>query len=695
MGLIAASVPQAHVAAAQSLEPTPSSTSFVPVGQIRGAADFVHWTVTVVPDVPDETPAGQNTDDVVGAAGSGVRVLLSTVIDEDWKMYAMDSPWPSRGVSFRLDGLPVGVRTNGEPTQAQPRQAYDSNFDMEVTYFQHEASFAIPLVLDVEAAESAEADSIRGVVTYQICSDSRRLCLPPTPEHFAVAVSDATGCLSDVSDPAGECEAGPLLIGETAPAVDTEETGGDAAGTDPRGPAAGSGETSRDFVPGGRWGGFLLLALAAGFGALLTPCVFPMIPLTVSYFTKHTGDRRRAISMAALFGAGIVATFTALGMVMAVVVGAAGALTIAANPWVNLFIAAVLILFAFSLIGFYDLRLPSSWVNFVSRRSDDRASPVGVLFMALTLTLVSFSCTAPFVGGLLAAASGGTWLRPIIGMIAFSAAFASPFVLLAFFPRMLESLPQSGSWMNAVKVSLGFIELAAAIKFLSNADLVWGFNVISRPLAIAVTVILFVLAGLYLAGKLRVPHETPAAVRIGVGRIVTGIAFFSLAIYLLPGILGAQLNLFDPYFPPRRATDLNTLAPERGGVSADEGWIVDDIEGALAQARELGKPLFVDFTGYSCTNCRQMESSVFPVPAVADLLENEYIRLKLYTDGLEHGPELQKYQIQLTGTVALPTYAVVSPDGGLIERVSGTMSAERMLGFLEAGSARFTALATH
>ena len=637
--------------------------------------EIVTWEFSVEPDLNSLDP-------------TRVLVTADAEIDDDWKMYAMDSPRPSRGVAGAFETLPPGITSDGDPMQRRPKRDFDTNFGMDVSYFQEHASFAFPFLVGDAARDS---DSLAGAVTYQICSDSRRLCLPPTREPFVVPVSEAKGCLVSAGAEEEACEVAPLDLSDVTETDEEEWITVSLAGLPSGGSATAASTAPIDstYPATGRTGGFLLLAIVAGLGALLTPCVFPMLPLTVSYFTKHTSSRARSLSMASLFGLAIIATFTLLGLVMAALVGAAGAQTIAANPWVNLFIALVLIGFGLSLLGFYELRLPASWLNFANRRSGAEGGPGGVIFMALTLTLVSFSCTAPFVGGLLAAAAGGTWLRPITGMIAFSAAFASPFVLLAVFPRLLTALPRSGVWMTAVKVTLGFVEIAAALKFLSNADLVWGFNLLSRPLAIALTVLILAGAALYLIGKLRVPAE-PRRVAAGLGRIVFGIAFFALAAYLLPGALGAQRTAFDPYFPPRRAGDIAILAPEKGGGDADEGWIVDDIDQALATGAAANKPVFVDFTGYSCTNCRQMESAVFPQPAVASLLEREFVRLKLYTDGQELGPDFQKYQLTLTGTVALPTYAVVSPNSEkLLGRVSGTLSVSEMESFLAAGVAAY------
>ena len=376
---------------------------------------------------------------------------------------------------------------------------------------------------------------------------------------------------------------------------------------------------------------------------------------------------------------------------MAVLVGAAGAQSIASNPWVNLMIAAVLIGFALSLLGMFELRLPSALLNAVGAKESSSKGMAGVLFMGLTLTLVSFSCTAPFVGGLLAAASGGTWVYPLFGMMVDSATFALPFVLLAIFPNALQSLPTSGSWMNAVKVVLGFVEIAAAVKFLSNADLVWGFGLISRSLGIAIVIVVFLMAGLYLLGKLRLSHDPPVE-SIGTGRLMVAGLFFVLVLYMAPGLFGAPLPAFDAYLPPKMADDTSFFGSSEDGESGftEEGWIIDDIDAAYAQAVELERPLFVDFSGWTCTNCRQMEANVFSRPAVMSVFTEDLVTLRLYTDDLEKGDAFHAYQMDLTGTPALPTFAIVDPvSGDLISQQSAMMSETEFLAFLNAGVRTF------
>jgi thiol:disulfide interchange protein DsbD len=634
--------------------------------QRGGSAAKVDWTVTA-------------TDVAPGASGA---LTLTGDIADGWKMYALDSPPPSRGVEVSVESWPDGLAKDGPVEQAEPKRGYDPNFDKEVSYFQGTATLRVPLA--AEQGASPGDRTVTGSVTFMVCTDE--MCLPPTPTSFETTVAvaeDATG-----ESESSVATAPPSSSGDAGASGSTEATNAeDESAT--VGTSNGLSSSRADGLFG-----FLLLAIGAGAAALLTPCVFPMIPLTVSYFTKHTDDRRESLRMAGLYGFAIVLVFTGLGVAMSILVGAAGAQTIAANPWVNLFIGSVFILFALSLLGLFELRLPSGLVNYFNQQSNEQSGYLGVLFMALTLTLVSFSCTAPFVGALLAAAAGGGWFYPLVGMAAFSATFALPFVGFALFPKGLDSLPQSGNWMNAVKVTLGFVELAAALKFLSNADLVWGTNLLSRPLAIAITVVLFVLAGLYLLGKLRLKHE-PAVEAIGSLRLLAATAFLGTALYMLPGLFGARLGALDAYLPPRQADDVSLMAQtgpnQKASASESEfAWHTDDIDAAFEQAKQVNKPVFIDFTGYTCTNCRDMEANVFPKPPVAEQFESKFVLLRLYTDAPPKGTEFQQYQLKLTGTTALPTYAVVDPsDRSLIMHSSGTASVETFAAFLEEGAAQF------
>ncbi len=617
---------------------------------IRPATEYVRWTAAAVPETV--------------APGRTFELVIEAQIARGWKMYAMDSPRPSYGVEFEWDRLPAGLSSAGPMGQSTPTDAFDPWFEADVRYFTGSARFTRPIAVDEDAG--AGTQRITGTARFQICSDN--LCLPPTP----VAL-----------------EADVFLDEEAATADAAPDLTAGRDGVEIASPPASSADLD-EARRSGLWG-FLLLAIAAGLAALLTPCVFPMIPLTVSYFTKHSVDRSESVRMALVYGASIILTFTALGVLTAVFVGAAGAQTIAANPWINLFIGSIFVVFALSLLGLFELRLPNSLLNYFNRQSSRRSGYLGVLFMGLTLTLVSFSCTAPFVGGLLAATAGDEWAYPIAGMAVFSATFSLPFIIFALFPKALQGLPRSGSWMNTVKAVLGFVELAAALKFLSNADLIWGWGLISRPLAIALAVVIFGLAGFYLLGKVRLPHE-PGVESVGVVRLLAAVAFLSLSLYMLPGLFGAPLNALDAYLPPRQATDVSLLAAfddTAGHQGADFAWM-EDVEAAYEEARSVRKPVFIDFTGYTCTNCRQMEANIFPRERVASRLREDFVLLRLYTDDREKGPDLQRFQLRLTGTVALPTYAIVdAASEALLGRKTGMATEGEFAAFLERGAAAY------
>jgi thiol:disulfide interchange protein DsbD len=589
--------------------------------------------------------------------GEELRLHWQADLAPGWRMYAMDSP-EGAGIplSVMLDELPSDWTQEGSFHQSETIQKYDRFFDKEVRYFEEAAHIATIVRLRESAA--AGVDSLKASVRFQICDDE--MCLPPTTRTFSTPVT--------VSE--GEARGAYLEL---------PVEGGD-------GELAASSTNRSRAEASGLWS-FLFLAVGAGFAALLTPCVFPMIPLTVSFFTRHAGNRGRATRMALVYGFAIVGTFTALGIVTALLVGAAGAQTIAANPWINLGIGLIFLIFALALLGLFELRLPSGFVNYFSRRGNQEPGYLGVLFMGLTLTLVSFSCTAPFIGGLLAAAAQNQWAYPVIGMVGFSTAFSLPFVVFALFPNTLESLPSSGSWMNAVKVVLGFVELAAAFKFISNADLVWNWGFFSRSLVLAIWIVIFALAGVYLLGKLPLAGDKRTS-QIGTLRLMAAIGFLSFSLYLMPGLLGAPLQKVDAFLPPRTTTDgglTTTLAGyEENDRALSLNWH-EEIDDARRQARETSQPIFIDFTGYTCTNCREMESIVFPQPSIVRRLEHDFVLLRLYTDDASDGARWQQYQLDLTGTVALPTYAVITPDEKVLRQWEGMASVEEFEGVLQAG----------
>ncbi len=411
--------------------------------------------------------------------------------------------------------------------------------------------------------------------------------------------------------------------------------------------------------------------------SLLTPCVFPMVPITVSYFTNRASQsRREAVTQALVYGFGIVLTFTALGFLLAVVFGASGLNRFAADPWLNLGVTALFVAFALSLFGVCELALPSRLLTAASKADSGRGRFVGTALMGLAFTLTSFTCTAPFLGTLLVVASQGDWQWPLAGMLAFSGVFALPFVGLALAPHLVASLPRSGTWLIAVKASMGLLELAAAMKFLSNVDLVWGWNIFTRDVVLVVWIVIAVILIAYLAGLTRLGYA-PRLARPRLARLSAVAAGVALAAWLTSGLAGRRLGELEAFLPPA------DLAGAHGG---ELPWILNDFDAALAQAKRENRPLLVDFTGYTCTNCRWMEANMFTRPEVARELAR-FVRARLYTDG--RGELYRRYQEmeqRLFGTVALPYYAAFAPDGQPKVAFGGlTRSAEEFLVFLRRG----------
>ncbi len=413
---------------------------------------------------------------------------------------------------------------------------------------------------------------------------------------------------------------------------------------------------------------FILFAISMGFLALLTPCVFPMIPITVSFFTKEGEKNNNSpIKAASIYALGIIVIFTGLGLILAITLGASGANQLASNPIVNLLIAFLFIYFAFSLFGHYEIEIPSVLRQF-SLKQEEKGGFIGIIFMALTFTLTSFTCTVQFVGLLLVAASQGSYFWPIIGMIFFSSAFASPFFFLALFPQYLSKLPKSGGWLNSVKVTMGFLELGAAMKFISNADLVWQWHIFTKPTVLASWTIIAFMMGIYLLGKVKLPHDSDLDY-IGVPRLVLSIIFLTFSLYLSTGLFGRPIHgLIDSYLPPPISE--NDFSLSNTTHNDEEIKWLDNLEQALIESKNSNTPIFIDFTGYTCTNCRWMETNIFEHSTVKDLFKN-FIMVRLYTDGGENHRQNQQMEIDRFGTAALPFYVVLNKYDEEIARFPG------------------------
>lgn len=596
-----------------------------------------------VTEIPDTVKAGEVFEITIEASIEGKWHLYSVLNDPD------AGPYPTE-----FSAKSPNIVLAGKVKESKADIEYDPNFDAELGWHSTYASFIVPVAIksELQGEQTLDIEAF-----YQVCDD--RVCLPPKRKSIIASVVVA-GLADQVYDAA--------LGG-----IESESTGV---------------SQKNGFKKDGIFS-FLWIAILAGFAALLTPCVFPMIPLTVSYFSKQD-DSKSGTGQALIFGVAIVATFTILGVILAVLLGASGAQNFASNPYVNIIIALVLVGFALSLLGMYELQLPHQLTNFLNRKSNESSGFLGILFMAMTISAVSFSCTAPFVGAVFTATVGGEWFYPILGMIGFSAAFASPFVIFAMFPKWLESLPKSGSWMNIVKVLLGFIELAAAFKFLSNADLVLEWGVVSRPLTIGFWIAIFLMATFYLLGFFTLKNESKLE-KVSTGRMLLAMPFLMFSFYLIPGLLGSSLGIWDAFLPPKQVTDVSLVASigaGAGSASADEGWS-KDFEASIISAKESGKPIFLDFTGYTCTNCRAMETNVFPLAEVQESFAQMEL-VKLYTDGGKDAKKNQLIQFELTGNIALPTYVIYDPvSEKVIDQILGYTKEEKFASFLKKGLRTF------
>lgn len=409
----------------------------------------------------------------------------------------------------------------------------------------------------------------------------------------------------------------------------------------------------------GLWTIFII-AFFSGFAALLTPCVFPMIPMTVSFFTKQSKDRAKGIKNAIIYGISIIVIYVALGSAITAIFGADSLNELSTSVAFNVIFFALLIFFAASFLGAFEIVLPNSWANKVDRQAD-RGGIIGIFFMALALAIVSFSCTGPIVGTLIVEAASKGGIAPIVGMLGFSSAIALPFMLFALFPGWMNSLPKSGGWLNTVKVSLGFLELAFAFKFLSNADLVLQLHWFERETFLAIWIAVFGAWALYLFGKITLPHDSPHT-HISVGRLFMGLFVLSFTIYMIPGLWGAPLKIISGFPPPLNYSESPTGIGSGGGGSSDSGALpkgahsgphgiiaFHDYEDGLAYAKQINKPILLDFTGYACVNCRKMEDYVWSDKKILSILKNEVVLISLYVDDKKELPENEKYVSKETG----------------------------------------------
>jgi thiol:disulfide interchange protein DsbD len=608
--------------------------------------------------------------------GTAFEVELVARMDPGWHIYSIDQAGPPVATSISVPaGQPFVV--SGRIVAPAARIAFDQGFNIDTSLYEGSATFSVPIEATADAQPGSQMARVQA--RYQACNN--QLCLPPKTATLEVAVEVTSTAGRAAEPPASPAAGAPEKKTDAPPTKPTTADAGSSAAAAPpaattppvsgaTAPPAGQAVPPAEVKPataasrpvGGQslWS-FLWLAMSVGALSLLTPCVFPMVPITVSYFTGHAaGSRMKALQQAATYMIGIILTFTALGMALALLVGATSLNRFAANPWVNILITAIFVGFALSLFGVFDLAIPPSIVNRLDglTRRQGGSQTIATLLMGLTFTLTSFTCTAPFVGTLLVMAAGGDWQWPLVGMLAFSTVFALPFFILALMPQWMSRLPRSGGWLNSVKVMMAFLEIAAAMKFISNVDLVWGWGIFTRDVVLASWVVIGVLMALYVIGLFRFKHEAPVA-HVGLVRLASAILCGTVALWLLTGLFGKRLGEIEAFLPPAP----EAIVDAAGQPGGELPWIMNDYQQALARAKQEQKLVFIDFTGYTCTNCRWMEANMFTRPEVQHELRR-YVLVRLYTDGEGEMFERQQHlQQAMYRTVALPFYAVVDPSG--------------------------------
>lgn len=599
--------------------------------------------------------------------GSTVTGTLEVTLDEGWYLYSPTTP-PGGPNPTRIEVEPAPGLAAYRVYQRRPVVKFDPNFNLDTEVYSARTAFLLELVLAKEAASGPL--EVRARVRYQACTE--KLCLPPVRKTAAASL------IVDPAVPAAAAAipADYLAVAEMVSLVPRTEQPPQAAPA----PVERAGTAQAGWIP------FVGVAFGFGLAAIFTPCVFPMIPITVSFFLRQQGaGRRDSLMQALIFCLGIIILFTGLGLATTAMLGPFGVVQLGSNPWVNGFIALVFLIFGLSLLGAFELTIPSSVLTRLDRASR-RGGYAGTLIMGLTFSLAAFACVGPFVGTLLAASIQAGGLQPVIGMLAFAAGLASPFFLLALFPSYLQRLPRSGGWLARVKVVLGFLILAAMLKYLSNVDQVMQWELVTRERFLAAWIVLFALAGLYLLGFLRLEGVAPEE-RLGLARLLIAAALLVFALSLLPGMFGGRLGELDAYVPPPR----QTAGILGSGAGSSPVWLKNELDEALALAKAEGKLVFVNFTGYACTNCHWMKANMFSRPEIAEALR-QFVLVELYTDGADQASERnQKLQQEKFSTIAIPYYAILDADQNVRATFAGlTRDPGEFLAFLRSAAAPAT-----
>lgn len=569
------------------------------------------------------------------------------VIEKDWHLYSQFTP---DGGPLALEVVFKNQKGNfnlvGKAKESKTKTAYNDIFEVNETYFQRKAQ-----IQQIIHVTNPKLTKVEAELNYQVCKEvcinlekKFTFSMPASTAVVAVPKEAAAVVVAVETDTIKEDSLAPSL-GTSNMVVATPEK---EVVAEPK------SDTQR-----GLWSIFFI-AFLSGFAALLTPCVFPMIPMTVSFFTKQSKTKAKGIRNAIIYGISIIVIYVLLGFLVTWIFGADALNALSTNVWFNIIFFVLLVVFAASFLGAFEIMLPNSWANKVDSQAD-RGGIIGILFMALALAIVSFSCTGPIVGTLLVEAASKGGIAPIIGMFGFSLALALPFMLFAMFPGWLHSLPKSGGWLNTVKVVLGFLELALAFKFLSNADLVLQLHLLEREVFLAIWIAIFGTLAFYLFGKITLPHDSPLT-HISVGRLMLGLLALTFTVYMIPGLWGAPLKIISA-FPPTleysespkglggSASSVTSVILPEGAKSGPHGIVVfDDYEKGLAYAKTVNKPIMLDFTGYACVNCRKMENNVWSDAMILPILNNEVVLISLYVDDKRDLPKNEQFISKTTGS---------------------------------------------
>lgn len=651
--------------------------------------------------------------------GDELDLIFRATIDNSWYLYSSKFDCEDGPIKTTFTFRPnSSYQLVGELKAIHPIDKHDKIFECDVKIFKGAAEFRQRIKV------LASNLKVEGEYEYQVCTEITGQCVPGNGEFVFDKIK--------VEDKKGEVRSQKI---EEVPGFQFPVSGSQTKGIDSVKSATGNQQLAtisgpildstliQDETNGQSLWGFFLLAFLAGLAALLTPCVFPMIPMTVSFFTGR-GTKLQAV----IYGGSIIAIYTVIGAVLAPLMGPETANHLSTEWIPNLIFFLVFIVFGLSFLGLFEITLPGSVINKVDQQAE-KGGLLGVFFMAFTLVLVSFSCTGPLVGSILVSSAGGEFIKPIIGMFAFALAFAIPFTLFAFFPGWLKSLPKSGGWLNSVKVVLGFVEIALAFKFLSIADQAFHWRILDRDINLAIWIVIVALIGIYLMKGFRMPGDTGKDAEnktVSVLRVSLAIATFTFLVYLIPGMWGAPLKALAGYLPPQSTHDFDLLSASKNTKTNEicdtpkydeflhlphgiNGYF--DYKQALACARQQNKPLFIDFTGHGCTNCREMEARVWGDPQVLQRLKNDFVVVALYVDDKTKLPENEWYtssydkkvkktigkqnadlQITRLNNNAQPFYVLVGNDEKvLVSPKPYDLSAENFVKFLEEGKKRFKA----